>query len=198
MSQWNDPSNHGFKPNQTSRLSNWVNQRSDQQPDDPANSLWIARFNPFFVPSHQNDVVLRILATKRRRFNNYKSFLFLSPSQLLQTLPVVPSYSPAYHCQLSCSQSPLVLVSLNPLAIAAEDTVPPPTTAANPTYRPSPQPKLPLPAPQPRLPLPASQPVAASAGSGGLAISHWRGPFGGCDRNFLVFTFKFLFFYFNI
>ena len=102
----------------------WISDRTSKL-DELANSLWIARFNPFFLSPlikmtsfwcfwPRNDFVLITI----------KAFFFFPPPQLLQTLPVVPSHSPGYHCQLS-TQSPLVLVPLDPLAIAAEDPLSP-------------------------------------------------------------------------
>ena len=147
----------------------WISDRTSKL-DELANSLWIARFNPFFLSPlikmtsfwcfwPRNDFVLITI----------KAFFFFPPPQLLQTLPVVPSHSPGYHCQLS-TQSPLVLVPLDPLAIAAEDpplpqllqtlpTVPPHRTSCH---------------CQPHNPGCHCQPVAASAGSAGLTGRHWR------------------------
>ena len=205
MSQWSGHSNHGFKNwigpvghgsiwfdrlsrRRVGSASNWVNQRSDQQTGRASQFPLDCTVQPIFsFPSHQNDVVLMLLATKRLRFNNYKSFLFLSPAPAVAN----PTRRPF-------PQPRLPLPALHPVAAGAGSTrpachrcwgPPPPPTAANPTHRPSPQNKLPLPAPQPRLPLPASRRQCW------FCWTHWS------PLTILVavtVTFQFLFFYFNI
>lgn len=91
---------------------------------DPTSQPIPCTIQPIFFPYHQNNVVLMLLTMKRLHLITIKASFFFPPPQLLQTLPIVPSHSLGHHCHLS-TQSPLVLVPLDPLAIAAEDPLSP-------------------------------------------------------------------------
>lgn len=142
---------------------------------------------PIFFPLSSKQCRFDAFDHEATSFNNYKSFLFLSPT---------PAVANPTHRPFPQPRPPLP--SLHPVAVGAGSTrpachrcwgPPPPPTAANPTHRPSPQNKLPLPAPQPRLPLPASRRQCW------FCWTHWS------PLTILVavtVTFQFLFFYFNI